>query len=135
MQAGRKKAALHERALHPDQIGCPPMDQFTCAFNSAMEDRDCSNKLGVFEIDIVDNPGAYYLNPPEGNRLAPRRARQQVLQKAGGELAAIFLPARIVLVTGIERGGVAALVEVGRFVLPNLRPGPAFSGLYVVIAP
>ena len=92
-----------------------------------------SIRLERVEIDFPDDAGAFNLNSREGDRLPPRRSRQQVLQKAAGESAAVVAPPRILLVIGLERGRVAALVEIGHFAPLDLGPGPAFSGALVVV--
>jgi hypothetical protein len=40
---------------------------------------------------------------------------------------------RIVLVPGVERRGVATLIEIGRIVPLDLRPCPTFSGAWIVV--
>ena len=69
MQTDGFEAALHQRAFQVDQTVCPRADQIDPPFDPAVEDRERSNELRIFEIDIIDDPGAY-TKPWVSNRLA-----------------------------------------------------------------
>src|SRR6266508_2189869 len=133
MQTGGIEDAVHERAFQPDQTVRARADQVDRAFDPAGEDRDRSNELHAFEIEIPDDAGTFDLNSRGGDRLPPRRSREQILQKACGESAAVVAPARILLVIGVERRRVAALVEIGHFAPLDLGQRPAFGGVWVAV--
>ncbi|MGC2349071.1 MAG: hypothetical protein WA553_04120 [Methylocella sp.] len=101
MQTVGVEGAVHYRAIEPDQAVCSRAAQVDRAFDPAVDDRDCSNELRVFEIDIPDNPGACDPHARERHMLSPRRLRQQVHQKAGRELAAVVSPALVFVLFGI----------------------------------
>ena len=133
MQAGGIEGAVDQRALQPDQAVRARMGQVDLVFDPAGEDRDRSNELGALEIELPDDAGAFDLNSRGGDRLPPRRSRQQIVQEAGGEGAAVVAPACILFVIGVERGRVAALVEIGHFAPLDLGQRPAFRGVWVAV--
>ena len=132
-QTGGIEDAVHQRAFQPDQTVRARADQVDPAFDPAVEDRERSNELRAFEIEVPDDAGTFDLNSRGGDRLPPRRSREQILQKACGESAAVVAPARILLVIGVERRRVAALVEIGHFTPLDLGQRPAFGGVWVAV--
>jgi hypothetical protein len=134
MQTLGGEGAIYHRAIERDGAVCPRVAQLDRTFDPAAGDLDRPDELRVFKIDISHNPGARDRNSLKRHRLPPRRPRQQVLQKAGRELAAIVLPFRILLLLGIKWGlRAATFVEIGHLALLDLRPGPALGGLHVVV--
>src|ERR1700730_15039186 len=135
MQTGGVRVAVHQRGGEPDRAVCSCVAQVDRAFDPAVDDVDGPDELRVCKIDIPHDPGAGDPDSRERHRLPPWRPRQQVLEKAGGELAAIVTPACVILFLGIERRRYAAtVVELGYVATLDPGPSPALGGRDVVVA-